>query len=45
MRTKDHLGADLASANNRLWHRIAEGLREFHSQRQALRGEDLHQTN
>ena len=45
MRAKDLLEADQASANDRLWHRIAEGLREFHSQRQALRGEDLHQTN
>ncbi len=39
------LETDQASANDRLWHRISEGLREFHSKRQALRGEDLHQTN
>ena len=45
MRAKDLLGADQASANDRLWHRIAEGLRKFHSKRQALRGEGLHQTN
>ena len=45
MRAKDLLGADQASANDRLWHGIAEGLQEFHSKRPALCGEDLHQTN
>ena len=39
------LETDQEPANDRLWHGIAEGLREFHSTRQALRGKDLHQTN
>jgi len=32
------LVADQAPANDGLWHRHAEGLRELHSTRQALRG-------
>ena len=39
------LGADQAPADDGLWHGLAEGLREFHSTRQALRGKDLHHTN
>ena len=39
------LAADQAPADDGLWHRHAEVLREFHSTRQALSGKDLHHTN
>ena len=39
------LETDQEPANDRLGHGIAEGLREFHSTRQGLRGKDLHKTN
>ena len=45
MRSKGHLGADQAPADDGLWHGHAEGLREFHSTRQVLRIKDLHHTN
>ena len=45
MRAKGPLGADQALADDGLWHGHAEGLREFHSTSQALRGKDLHHTN
>ena len=39
------MAADQAPADDGLWHRHAEGLREFYPIRQALRGKDLHHTN
>ena len=39
------LAADQTPDDDGLWHGHAEGLREFHSTRQALRGKDLHHTN
>ena len=45
MRSKGHLGADQAPADDGLWHGHAEVLREFYFKRQALRGKDLHHPN
>ena len=39
------LAADQAPTDDGLWHRHAEGLREFYSTRQALRSKELHHTN
>jgi len=39
------LAADQAPADDGLWHRHAEVLRELHSTRQALRIKDLHHPN
>ena len=37
--------ADQALADDGLWHRPTEGLREFHLTRQTLHGKELHHTN
>ena len=39
------MAADQTPADDGLWYEHAEGLREFHSTRQALRGEDFRHQN